>query len=169
MFDLSSLLAKFKKPEKKFYLTKEDLEKIKKDYQNLVALKHAKTNGETPEFLHSDELNPEYLDFQDDMSLLEAKLADLEYVIKNSELIKPPLKELKNTVQVGAKVWFEMNGEKDEFTVVGSLEADPSQGRISNESPVGKSILGRKVGEEFIISSPAKTLYKIKKIKYEKA
>ncbi len=169
MFDLSSLLAKFKKPEKKFYLTKEGLEKIKKDYQNLVALKHAKTNGETPEFLHSDELNPEYLDFQDDMSLLEAKLADLEYVIKNSELIKPPLKELKNTVQVGAKVWFEMNGEKDEFTVVGSLEADPSQGRISNESPVGQAILGRKVGEDFVVDSPAKTTYKIKKIKYEKA
>jgi len=46
------------------------------------------------------------------------------------------------------------------------LEANPSQGKISNESPVGKNLLGRKAGEEVVISSPIKVIYKIKKIKY---
>ena len=51
--------------------------------------------------------------------------------------------------------------------VVGTLEANPEQGKISSESPVGKALLGRKIGEKVMISSPVKTIYKIKKIKYQ--
>ena len=70
-------------------------------------------------------------------------------------------------IGLGAKVIVEIDHEaKDEFTIVGTLEANPALGNISNESPVGKALLGHKVGEEIIISSPIKTFYKIKKIKY---
>jgi len=57
-------------------------------------------------------------------------------------------------------------GGKDELTIVGTLEANPSLGKISNESPVGRALLGRRVGEEVVISSPAKVVYKIVKIGY---
>jgi len=153
---------------KQFYLTKEGLEKIKKEYEFLKYVKLSKTKGETPQFLHSDELNPEYIDFQDDMSLLETKLADLKYILENSRLIEPPPKNKQNIVQLGAKVLVDIDGQKDEFIILGTLEANPSLGRISNESPVGRALLGRKIGEEIVISSPIKTHYKIKKIKYSK-
>ncbi len=161
-----NILSKNKISGKRFYLTKEGLEKIKKDYQNLRLIKSSKTKGETPQFLHSDELNPEYIDFQDDMSLLETRIADLKYIIENAELIKYPPKGKQDTVQLGAKILVEIDDQKDEFVIVGTLEANPSLGMISNESPVGRTLLGHKVGDEVIISSPIKTHYKIKKIKY---
>jgi len=153
--------------EKKFYLTKEGLERMKKEYQGLKELKLAKTKGESPKILHSEDLNPEYLAFQEDLSFLEIRLSELENILKNAELIKlPPAKEKQKMVNLGATVLVEVDGQKDEFTLVGSLEANPSLGKISNESPVGRALLGHRVGEAVMISSPIQTIYKIKKIKY---
>jgi len=150
--------------EKKFYLTKEGLEKIKKEYDELLKLKLSKTTGDVPKIWHSEDLNPEYLAFQEDLSFLESRIAELEHILKNAELIKPPAKEKKDFVSLGSRVLVEVEGQKDEFEIVGTLEANPSIGRISNESPVGKALLGHRVGDEVIVSSPVKTIYKIKKI-----
>ncbi len=152
--------------EKRFYLTKEGLERIKKEYQALKALKLAKTRGESPKVLHSEDLNPEYLAFQEDISFLESRIMELENIIKNTALISLPDKGKQNIINLGATVLVEVNGQTDEFTLVGSLEANPSLGKISSQSPVGHALLGKKVGDEVIISSPVKTVYKIKKIKY---
>ena len=153
--------------EKKFYLTKEGLEKIKKEYRDLKNLKLSKTKGEVPKIWHSEDLNPEYLSFQEDLSFLETRLAELEYILKNAQLIKPPLKEKQKVINLGARVLIEVDGQNDEFTIVGTLEANPAIGKISNESPVGRALLGHKVGDAVVISSPIQTVYKIKKIKYQ--
>jgi len=153
--------------EKKFYLTEQGLEKIKEEYQNLKDLKFSKTKGEVPKIWQSEDLNPEYLSFQEDLSFLEARIAELENIFKNTELIKPPPKEKQKVINLGATVLVEVDGQTDEFEILGSLEANPSLGKISNESPVGKALLGHRAGEEVLISSPIKTLYKIKKIKYK--
>ena len=152
--------------EKKFYLTKEGLEKIKKEYKDLKTLKFSKTKGEIPKIWHSEDLNPEYLAFQEDLSFLETRIAELEHILKNSELIKLSSRENKNIVNLGARVLVEVDGQNDEFEIIGTLEANPSIGRISNESPVGQALLGHKAGDEVIVSSPIKTIYKIKKIRY---
>jgi transcription elongation factor GreA len=152
--------------DKKFYLTKAGLEKLKKEYQMLKALKLAKLKGETPKILHSDEMSVEYLAFKEDMDLLESRLLELEYILKNFILIKKPPKEKQDTVCLGATVVVEVDGQIDEFQIVGTLETNPALGKISNESPVGKALLGHKVGDEVIVSSPVNTVYKIKKIKY---
>jgi len=152
--------------EKKFYLTKEGLERIKKEYKALKELKFAKTKGESPKVLNSEDLNPEYLAFQEDVNFLESRIIELENIIKNAELIKIPRKEKQNVIDLGATIWVEVDGQTDEFTLVGSLEANPSIGKISNESPVGRALLGHKVGENVIVSSPIQTTYRIKKIKY---
>jgi len=152
--------------EKKFYLTKQGLEKIKKEYQDLKNLKLSKTKGEIPKIWQSEDLNPEYLSFQEDLSFLESRIAELEYILKNTELIKPPPKEKQNMVNLGATVLVEVDGQNDEFMIVGSLEANPAIGKISNESPVGRMLLGHRVGDEVVVSSPIQTVYKIKKIKY---
>jgi len=152
--------------EKKFYLTKQGLERIKKEYQYLKNLKLSKTKGEIPKIWQSEDLNPEYLSFQEDLSFLESRIAELEYILKNTELIKPPPKEKQNMVNLGATVLVEVDGQNDEFMIVGSLEANPAIGKISNESPVGRMLLGHRVGDEVVVSSPIQTVYKIKKIKY---
>ena len=153
--------------EKKFYLTKQGLERIKKEYQDLKDLKFAKTKGEIPKIWHSEDINPEYLSFREDLSFLETRIVELENILKNVELIKPPPKERQNIVNLGATILVEVDGQKDEFTLVGSLEANPSIGRISNESLVGRALLGHKVGEMITVQSAMKTAYKIKKIKYK--
>ena len=152
--------------EKKFYLTEQGLEKIKKEYQDLKDLKLSKTKGEIPKIWQSEDLNPEYLSFLEDLSFLESRIAELEYILKNTELIKPPPKEKQNMVNLGATVLVEVDGQNDEFMIVGSLEANPAIGKISNESPVGRMLLGHRVGDEVVVSSPIQTVYKIKKIKY---
>jgi len=152
--------------EKKFYLTKEGIEKIKKEYKDLKSLRLAKTAGEAPKIWQSEDLNPEYLSFQEDIGFLESRIAEIEYTIKNSEVIKMPRKEKRGVIDLGAHVVVQVGNQTDEFEIVGSLEANPALGKISNESPVGRALLGHKTGEEIPISSPIKTIYKIKKIRY---
>ena len=90
--------------ERKFYLTKQGLEKIKKEEEALKELKVAKTNGEAPPILHSEDLNPEYLAFQEDINFLETRKLELENILKNAEIIKLPPKNKQNIVALGATV-----------------------------------------------------------------
>ncbi len=153
--------------EKKFYLTKEGIIKLKAEYQHLKKMKSTKTEGEPPRVWHSEDLNPEYLSFQEDMPFLETRLVELNNIFKNYQLIRLPLKTKRNIVDLGATVLIELNGQMEEFTIVGSLEADASNNRISNESPVGKSLIGKSVGETIKIVTPIiNHSCKILKIKY---
>ena len=122
--------------EKNFYLTRQGLEKVKKEYEELKQIKLSKTKGEAPVILHSEDINPEYIALQEDLGLLDIKLADLEVVLNNVRLIKNPAKNDQAAVGIGATVMVDINGRDNEFTIVGTLEADPDKGKISNESPV---------------------------------
>lgn len=152
---------------KTFFLTKNGYENVKKEYEILKGLKLAKTSGEAPKILDSEDLNPEYVSFQEDLEFLETRISEIENILKNVSLIEPPSKEMRDAVGLGAKVVVDINGEQeDEFELLGTLEADPTIGKISNESPVGKALIGRRVGDKVLVSSPAKTIYTIKKIEY---
>lgn len=156
--------------ERKFYLTKEGFEKIKKERQALKALRLAKTRGEAPKILESEDINPEYLAFREDLSFLETKITELENIIKNAELIRSPSSKREKTADLGATVGVEIDGEIDEFKIVGTLEADPAEKKISNESPIGQALLGKKVGETVVIKTPIiNHSCKIIKIKYNKS
>ncbi len=152
--------------EKSFYITNKKLKETKQEYEKLKKSLSLKTKGEIPRVLNSEEMNPEYLLFQEDLNFLYSRKQKLENILRNYKLIKLPPKRNRNIVNLGAKVLVEVDGQKDEFEIVGTLEANPALGRISNESPVGKNLLGCKVDDEVIISSPIKTIYKIKRIIY---
>ena len=153
--------------DKKFYLTKEGIERLKKEYQELRRLKSLKTAGEMPKILHSEDLDPEYLALQEDLGFLDSRLSELKNILESFELIKAPAKSQQNVVGLGATITLvEPNGQVNEFMLVDSLEANPNEGKISSESPVGKALFGKKLGEEVIITSPIKVVYKIKKIRY---
>ena len=153
---------------KTFYITKEKLHELKKEYDELVGFERHKTvDEEVPKMLESEDINPEFISFQEDMVLLRSRIEELKDILEHHTLIKNPPKEKQVLVDLGARVKIDVNGKKDEFMIVGTLEANPTFGKISNESPVGKALLGHKIGDEIVISSPAKKVYKIKDIKYE--
>lgn len=152
----------------KYFLSKAGKSRLEQELAELRRLKTFKTRGESPRIFHSEDINPEFLAYQEDLELLETRLAELEIILKNSELISPPTKEKQDRVVLGARVVVEVGGEEDELEIVGTLEANPSLGKISNECPVGRSLLGHKVGEEVVIGSAPKVVYKIKKVSYQK-
>lgn len=154
--------------EEKFYLTKEGLESLKKEYEELKALRLRKIREKRPEILHSEDSNPDYFAFQEDMDFLESKVTELKKILSRVKVIKTPPKEKQNIVNLGATVTLEeSDGKINEFMVVSTLEANPNEGKISSISPVGKTLLGKKIGEEVVITSPIKIVYKIKTIKYQ--
>lgn len=154
--------------EKTYHITKEKFQELKNEYDALVVAEHGKSIAEeAPKMVESDDLNPEFVSFQEDMGSMRARIDELEDIIKHHQLIKKPAKEKQVFVDLGAKVKIEADGKKDEFMIVGTLEAHPELGKISNESPVGAALIGRKVGDEIVIDSPEKIKYKIKDINYE--
>jgi transcription elongation factor GreA len=153
---------------KKFYLTKDKLHELKKEYEELTELEHKKALEQgAPKILESEDLNPEFVSFQEDIGFLRSRIDELRNILDHHELIKKPTKDRQKIVGLGAKVKIDVDGQKDEFVIVGTLEANPALGKISNESPVGKALLGHKIGDEILVSSHVNTTYKIKNIKYE--
>ena len=153
---------------KLFYITKEKLKELKKEYDDLLTSERDQTVGvEAPKIFESEDMNPEFVSYRESMETLRGRIDELKGIIENHELIKSPGKEQKRVVGIGATVKIDVNGKKDEFTIVGTLEANPDLGRISNESPVGRALLGHKIGDEVVIEAPTKKTYKIKNIRYQ--
>ena len=151
-----------------FYITKEKLRELKKEHETLLDFERKQSlNQDVPKVFESEDLNPEFVSFQEDVGFLKASIAELKNILEHYELIKSPPKDKQGIVGLGAKVRIAVDGQKDDFVLVGTLEANPALGKISNESPVGKAILGHKVGDEVVVSSPINITYKIKSIKYK--
>jgi transcription elongation factor GreA len=152
--------------EKKYYLTKNGLKDIKKELYEMKKEKREKLKDNSPVVFHSEDVNPDYLLFSKDMEFLKEKIAKLEDVLQNIEIIKKPEKNCKE-ILMGAKIILEMNGKKEKIMIVGTMEADPIKGKISNESPIGIALMGKKEGENVsVFSGDKKNIYKIKKVLY---
>ena len=151
---------------KQFIFTKEGLEDLKKEFEDLVKaqrpaiaqrIQRAREFGDLAE-------NSEYDAAKDEQSLIETRIAELEKVLHKAQLIGP--KTTTDFVTIGATIVVEVEGQIDEFTIVGTMEADPAQRKISNESPVGAALLGAKVGEVIDVVTPiVRASYKILEIK----
>ena len=107
--------------------------------------------------------NEEYSNARSEQKLAETRILDIEEILKNAKIIEKPTSD---KVIIGSTVTVELNGKQIEYSIVGPVEADPLQGRISNESPIGKALLGLKVGESAELKTPKATnVYKIIDIK----
>ena len=147
------------------YLSPQGLEKLKRELEELktverreiaARLEAAKALGDLSE-------NAEYQEAKEAQSLNESQIAELEEMLRNAVVIKKPTD--LNVVQVGATIDVESDLGRETFTIVGSEEASPLEGKISNESPLGKSFLGKKAGETTEIKTPGGMVkYKILKI-----
>lgn len=90
--------------------------------------------------------NEEYSSARNEQKIAESRILEIQEILKNAKLIRGGK---KSKVDLGAMVSLDMGGRKVEYTIVGATEANPLEGKISNESPIGKALLGRKAGEAF--------------------
>jgi transcription elongation factor GreA len=113
--------------------------RVNKRAENVQAIKEARSHGDLSE-------NSEYDAARDEQAKIEARIQELEYKLEHATIID---NKDKSTVNVGCAVTllYVDDNEEDEYSIVGSLEADPFENKISNESPIGSAIIGRKVGD----------------------
>ena len=143
---------------KQFMLTEERLQEIKDELEYLKTVREKEVAEQIKEARSFGDLseNSEYDEAKNDQAMVEARIADIESMLKNVKIIDQD--ELTTElIHIGSKVQVK-DVEFDEvctYQIVGSSEADPSNGRISDESPVGKGLLGHKVGETVEIETPA--------------
>ena len=136
------------------YLTAEGLDKLKKEYNDL---KNEKMPAVVERIARAKELgdlseNAEYQDAKDEQSFIAGRLAELEMIIRKAEIIET--KQNSELVNLGSKIKVVCDDKEYQYTITGSNEADPAKGLISNESPLGRAFLGRKVGETVTAAIP---------------
>lgn len=147
-------------------LTKEGLAKLQDELDHLVNVRRA----EIAQRIHdAKEMvgpanTPEYEDARSEQAFVEGRILTLEQLIQNAEVIEE--EHDSHRVGLGSNVTVEDHkGKKQTYVIVGSAEADPKQGKISNESPVGRALLGSRVGDEVQVAVPKGVLrYTITKI-----
>ena len=140
---------------KEVYMTQSGLEEIKKELDYLKmekrpevinALKEARALGDLSE-------NAEYDAARNEQAQVESKIQELEALIENAQIIEN-VKTDEVSIGVTVKLEYVEDGDIEEYTIVGSKEADPFSNKISNESPIAKALLGKKKGETVTVESP---------------
>src|SRR5690625_1443615 len=135
--------------EKRYYMTQEGKEKLTKELEFLKTvrrpevverIKIARDFGDLSE-------NSEYDAAKDEQAFVESRISQVEMMIRNSKIIENN-EENPNVVSLGKTVVFQElpDGDEEEYIIVGSAEADPFEGKISNDSPIAKSLIGHEVG-----------------------
>jgi len=137
------------------YISRDGLEKLRVELEELVNVRRAEVASRISEAKEHGDIteNAEYEDAKNEQAFIEGRIQALSALIKNAVLIDETTS--KTHVQIGSTVDLEGDNGKESYTIVGSAEASPGQGRISNESPVGRALLGKKKGDKVTISVPA--------------
>jgi len=151
--------------EKEVILTAEGLKKIENKLEHLKSVRRHEVAERIKQAIGFGDIseNSEYDDAKNEQAFIEGEIIELEKIIHSARLIDSG--DIKSgEVSIGSTVKLKdvEFGDIDTYTIVGSAEADPTQNRISNESPVGRAVLGHKVGETVLVNVPdGKIKYKI--------
>lgn len=142
---------------KKIYLTKEGLGELKKEYEELSKVKRPDVLARVSQARSMGDLseNAEYVAAREELSFIDGRIDELEELIKQAVLIQESHVKGGQVVKLGSTVTVNVKGKKEIFTVVGEWEADPKDKKISHESPLGKALIGKKVGEKIEVEAPA--------------
>ncbi|MBI2405572.1 transcription elongation factor GreA [Candidatus Microgenomates bacterium] len=142
------------------HLTPQGITELKEECEEMLSkrprvverLANARSMGDLSE-------NSDYTNAKEELEFLDGRIAELEHVLQNVIVIK---KVVRKHVDLGAKVTVATNGERHIFHIVGEWEADPQEKKISHESPLGRALLGKKVGETVEVEAPVgRVVYKI--------
>jgi transcription elongation factor GreA len=139
---------------KPIYMTPEGLRRLEEKLRYLrtekrpeivESLQDAKGNGDWVD-------NTEYLLLENELTILDAQIYQVEQMLRQAALIGPG--NVDNIVDIGETVVIQIDDDVEKFTIVGIAETDPERGLISNESPLGRALVGRKVGDEIVFKAP---------------
>jgi transcription elongation factor GreA len=147
------------------FLTKEGFQKLQEELEHLRTAKRQEVADRLHEAMEGGELieNAEYEAAKNEQAFLEGRIQELEMILATAHVIEENGKS--DVIQVGATVTIHEEGNPVEtFTIVGAAEANPREGKISNESPIGKSLLGHKAGETIHVDAPGGH-FKVKVVK----
>jgi transcription elongation factor GreA len=151
--------------EKEVLLTQEGFTKLENELENLKTVKRREVAERIKQAIEFGDIseNSEYEDAKNEQAFIEGRILTLEKMLRNARIIEYEQND-SDVVNIGAKISLKDMEYGDEFkyTIVGSAEADPNNNKISFESPVGKAILGKKLGDVVEVNVPAgKVKYKI--------
>lgn len=152
---------------KRVPVTAEGLERLQRELHEIrevkrpaivAAIAEARSHGDLRE-------NAAYDAAKDDQALNERRIAELEGMLRHAVVVTPGSSGDGQSIGLGTSVVVEVDGEEERYTIVGAIEAQPSRGRISSESPVGKALLGKRPGQTAHVATPrGQTSYTIKRI-----
>ncbi|HEX5499215.1 MAG TPA: transcription elongation factor GreA [Thermomicrobiales bacterium] len=149
-------------------VTRDGLERLKDELRELkdvrrpqivAAIAEARSHGDLRE-------NAGYDAAKHDQAMVEKKIADIEALIRSAAIIDElPRSGPPTSVRIGSAVVVEIDGDEERYTIVGAIEAKPSAGLISNESPVGRALLGKRPGDNAIVQTPrGQSVYRVVRI-----
>jgi len=141
---------------KTILVTKEGLSKLQTELNDLISVKREEValKIKRAREMGGTENNAEYEDAKNEQAFIEGKILMLENTLRNADIIETPA--TPGLVEIGDKVLIQnQDGKIDQFVIVGSAESNPNDGKISNESPVGHALLGKKVGDQVEVKTPA--------------
>lgn len=152
------------KRETKVLLTEEGLKRLKEEYDDLVTVKRHEVTEKIAKAREFGDLseNSEYDSAREEQSFIEGRIMELEEILTHAKLIE---KTDESKVGIGSKVKVQSDKDIDEYVIVSSVEANPMEGKISIDSPVGKALLGSKVGDEVKISTAVQATYRVLEVK----
>ena len=137
------------------YLSKEGLDKLRDELNEMVTVRRAEVAARIQEAKEHGDIteNAEYEDAKNEQAFVEGRIQALSALIKNAVIIDDNASTA--FVGIGSTVEVESQDGRETFRIVGSAEANPAEGRISNESPVGRALLGHRKGDKIEVSVPA--------------
>lgn len=144
--------------EKPQYVSAEGLKKLQAELEELRTTRRAEVAQRIHSAMEFGDFteNSELEQAKNDQAFLEGRIMTLEQTIKNAQVIDE--KARHDRVEVGSKVTIEVDGKKERYVIVGSAEASPGEGKISNESPVGRALMEHRAGDVVTMSVPAGTV-----------
>jgi transcription elongation factor GreA len=143
--------------EKEIFLTAEGLAKLNEELEHLISVRRPDVAEKIQQAkeLRSSVSSPEYEEAKDEQGFVEGRILEIDRIIKSAKIIHHDDINV-DFVEVGNEVRVQLqDGSEEHYTIVGSAEANPGECRISNESPMGQALLGKRVGDDVEVEAPA--------------
>ncbi|HVL25869.1 MAG TPA: transcription elongation factor GreA [Thermomicrobiales bacterium] len=142
--------------DKKIPVTREGYERLQNELKNLIEVKRPEIVAAVAEARSHGDLreNAAYDVARQDQAMIEKRISDLDAMLRNAEIVADAGTKPNGVVGVGSKVIVDFDGDEERYTIVGAIEAKPAEGLISNESPIGKELMGKRAGDRAEVQTP---------------
>ena len=146
--------------QEKVHVTREGLQKLQEELEYLTTVRRPEVVRAIAQAREEGDLreNAGYEAAKHDQGFIEARIREIEDLLRRAEVIDENAAQGSRTVRLGSTVTVEIDGVPETYTIVGKVEAKPREGRISNESPVGQALIGKREGQVVTIATPGASM-----------